>query len=167
MLHAQRTRLENSVVEWRPNSWQADTVFLKRRGIQCAVLSCVETTSRLAWCHSYNSAHPTSAKTVELLERMQKTRALDHLSTDPGAEFTGAEVKTYCSNHVITLHHFASADKRSKGVIESFNRTLRLLLAQWCLKHGTQNWDQESINECVHVYNHCIHSGIGFASTAE
>lgn len=163
-LHGQRTRLENTVVEWYPNSWQADTVFIKRKGKPVALLCVVEVTTRIAWAHTYSSASPSAAKTVELLELMQSQGyRLDHLSTDPGSEFKGHELKEYCNERGITLHFFAAGDKRSKSVVESFNRTLRLLLAQWVLVHGQPDWDQAAIDDCLKAYNSRVHSGTGYA----
>ena len=163
-MHAQRTRLSNTTVEWRPNSWQADTVFIKRRGRPIAVLCCVEVTTRKAWAHTYNSAVPMANKTVELLKLAeQEGNAIDHLSTDPGSEFTGAALGQYLRPRGVTLHFFAAGDKRSKGIVESFNRTLRLLLAQWVYDTGNPNWDQGAIDACVAVYNARKHSATGYA----
>lgn len=163
-MHAQRTRLSNTTVEWRPNSWQADTVFIKRRGRPVAVLCCVEVTTRKAWAHTYNSAVPMVSKTVELLKLAEiQGNAIEHLSTDPGSEFTGAALGQYLRPRGVTLHFFAAGDKRSKGIVESFNRTLRLLLAQWVYETGNPNWDQSAIDACVAAYNARKHSATKYA----
>ena len=162
-IHAQRARVQNVTVEFRPNAWQCDTVFIKRRGRPVAVLCCVETTTRKAWVHTYNSATPTAAKSVQLIELMQREGNLvDCLSTDPGSEFKG-ELKDYCGARGISLHFFAAGDKRSKGIVESFNRTLRLLLSEWVHETDDPNWDQDSLDACVAVYNVHKHSQTGYA----
>jgi hypothetical protein len=70
-LYAPRQHIMMPTIEWRDHAFQADTMFVERRGRLVAVFCAIEVTSRIGFVRQYTRRKPTGTETVELLDELR------------------------------------------------------------------------------------------------
>jgi transposase InsO family protein len=141
----------------RPNSFQADTLFFPIRGRNRAIFVAIELTSRWAYARLYRGGAPTAAESAIFLDDLARIHPVDFVTFDPGSEFVGRPVKRWCEEHLVALSYADAGDVRTKGTVEAFNRTLRLLLTRYA-ELVSPRIDQDALDEVINQYNAHKHS---------
>lgn len=146
-------------IEWRDYAWQCDTMFVERLGRLVPIFCSLEVTSRLGFVRMYTKSKPTGAETVEFLTELAFQHTVHHLSTDPGTEYTNADVRAWCEDNRVTLYHFDTGQMLEKSLIERFNRTIRQHINYLALGHRAA-WSADDVAAIGDFYNAQYHRGI-------
>jgi len=123
------------------------------------ILTAIDVYSRHAW------AIPVKKKTqglmksaLEMLFKMAKTTP-KRITSDNGTEFMNTPVQRLFRAKKIQHYTTQVGDKRTTGLIERFNRTLRQLMGRNFARIGKLQWLQD-LPMLMHNYNHSVHSTI-------
>ena len=139
-------------------SWQSDTMFYPLNYKLRAVFCCIEMTRRIAFVRVYKGESPNAAECLVFLKELQEAYPVRFLGTDAGVEYTNKLVKNWCKAQKIPLMSYEVGDLTSKGLVESFNKTMRRMLNWYTFNKGT-SWIG-AVDRIVDAYNHTRHSGI-------
>jgi len=130
----------------------------RNRGF-CWVLTAIDVYSRYAW------AIPVKRKTQGLMKAaletllLQAKRTPQRITSDNGKEFVNAAVQALFRKNSIQHYTTQVGDKRTTGLVERFNRTLRELMGRNFARLGKLHW-VDDLPGLLHNYNHSVHSTI-------
>ena len=139
-------------------SWQSDTMFYPLNYKLRAVFCCIEMTRRIAFVRVYKGESPNAAECLAFLKELREAYPVRFLGTDAGVEYTNNLVKNWCKAQDIPLMFYKVGDLTSKGLVESFNKTMRRMLNWYTFNQGT-SWIG-AVDDIVNAYNRTRHSGI-------
>ena len=139
-------------------SWQSDTMFYPLNYKLRAVFCCIEMTRRVAFVRVYKGESPNAAECLAFLKELREAYPIRFLGTDAGVEYTNNLVKNWCKAQDIPLMFYKVGDLTSKGLVESFNKTMRRMLNWYTFNKGA-SWIG-AVDRIVDAYNHTRHSGI-------
>ena len=88
--------------------------------------------------------------------------AVKNLTTDKGSEFISSTWKKLMKDHNISHFLADEGDHNKMGMIERFNRTIKLLISKYQSMHKTKKWI-DAIQDLVDNYNNTVHSSTGIA----
>lgn len=150
-----------------PGSYQADLIFYPKtkhanRGYDTA-LTLIEITSRKGYCIPMKGKKgPQIIQAMETFLQNNKEENIQNITTDKGSEFTSKAWKDLMKKHAI--HHYLAdeGDHKKMGMIERFNRTIKLLISKYKTAYKTNKWI-DALPELLQNYNGNIHSSTGFA----
>jgi transposase InsO family protein len=150
-----------------PGSYQADLVFYPKtkhvnRGYDTA-LTLIEITSRKGYCIPIKGKKgPQVIQAMETFLDKNSDEKIQNITTDKGSEFTSNAWKELMTKN--TIHHFLAdeGDHKKMGMIERFNRTIKLLISKYKTAFQTNKWI-DVLPELLQNYNNSVHSSTGFA----
>lgn len=105
-------------------------------------------------------------KTEAVVEAMKtflaKAKLKPHgLTTDKGSEFISATWKKLLKDNSIKHYLADEGDHRKMGMIERFNRTIKLLISKYQTTYKTKKWI-DALPDLLLNYNSNVHSTTGF-----
>jgi len=139
-------------------SWQSDTMFYPLNYKLRAVFCCIEMTRRIAFVRVYKGEKPNATECLAFLKELRAKHPIAFLGTDAGIEYTNNLVKNWCKAQDIPLMFYEVGDLTSKGLVESFNKTMRRMLNWYTFNKGT-SWIG-AVDDIVNAYNRTRHSAI-------
>lgn len=120
-------------------SWQSDTMFYPNLGKTRAIFCAIEMTRKVGFVRVYKGASPTAAQCVEFLTELRNMYPVSFLGADPGSEYKNNLVAAFCKKRGIDIFYYQTNDSRSKGIIERFNKTVRMMLNWYTFNKG-KSW---------------------------
>lgn len=82
------------------------------------------------------------------------------LDSDNESSFMSKQFMSYCNSLGITQKFSEPGDFKSKGVVESWNKTIRQLIARYRTAYKTNRYI-DVLNDLIEGYNHTPHSFLG------
>lgn len=139
-----------------------DTMFLT--DLNLTLVNAVDLFSKYGFCAAYNSLNIDSTKTARFLEAVHKDVedagfTIKSIYADPGSEFSGSFEKM-CREKDIFLKRTDTGVKTQTAPIESFNRTVRLMIEK--LRHVLDtktlifNQVRSALPDLLYAYNSSI-----------
>lgn len=111
----------------------------------------------------YAYSIPMKDKTAEtvynIFSSLLKIIPLKTLTTDNGSEFLNTKFQKLIKEYEIIHLLNEPGEHRKLGVIESFNRTLKVLIKKYLETTNTNDWSLQ-VHKFVDNYNNSIHSSI-------
>jgi transposase InsO family protein len=147
----------------RPGSYQMDLTFFDalksaNKGYSC-VLCIIDNLSRKAYTYPWKSKSAPSVLAA-FKEFLKQAKGVKMITSDNGSEFKNREFEKLIKEHKIT-HRFGPAGSHTTmSMVESFNRTIRLLLNRYMKAHKTNNW-VDGLTALTKSYNNSVHSTTG------
>lgn len=84
------------------------------------------------------------------------------IDSDNESSFISNEFKSLCKEYHIYQNLCNVGDKKSMGIVERFNRTLRLLIEKYKTAFNTVKWIQQ-FDDLIQNYNTTFNNGIGMS----
>ena len=126
------------------------------------ILSAIEITSRLGFCVMLRNKREESViEALTELERRVKARglAIRVLESDMGSEFISGSMKRWCEKRAVKHYIADEGDHHKQGMVERFNRSIKALIARYCVVNKTRRYDNV-LSKLVANYNGRTHSSI-------
>jgi hypothetical protein len=143
-----------------PNSYQADLIFLPKDNGYHIVLTIININTRKAYAYACQTKSATEMH--QCLKHFLSKHDVSIITTDNGKEFLNKMVlKLFKDKDVEHYINFAG-DHRTMGMIERFNRTIKLMLKKYLSYNKTTSW-MSILPRILHNYNTSHHSSIGMA----
>ena len=101
---------------------------------------------------------------INALETIRKralndARPIATLQTDNGSEFVNNPTVQWMRKHKITPQYCQKDDKKCLGVVERFNRTIKLMIEKYLTSNNSNTYINR-LQDFVANYNSSYHSGI-------
>ena len=147
-----------------PGSWQVDLTFLtdyKRQNNGYYIILCfVEIASRYAVVRALKDK---KAKTITdaVFDILQDVPFVGEIQCDPGSEFMSDRFRKLLEQNLISLNMTAPGDKRTMGIVERFNGTLKNMISLYMQSKNTVIW-VDKLNDFVENYNSKSKNKYGF-----
>ena len=93
------------------------------------------------------------------IEPLLKKYKLENLTTDNGKEFIGSDMKNLLKKYNVKLYTHEPGSHKTLGIIERFNKTLRILLNKYFTATKTKNWI-DVLDKFSKNYNSTVHNTI-------
>jgi len=93
------------------------------------------------------------------LKALNDGRKITVLQTDNGKEFMNNVATKWMSKHQITAKYCQKDDKKCLGVVERFNRTIKLMIQKYLTKKNSNRWI-DALKDFVANYNSAYHTTI-------
>lgn len=139
--------------------WQADLLDMKKwakfNKNHTWILTIVDIYSR------YAGAIPLKSKSTKVVKEAFETLKIlpKNLTTDNGKEFIGNEMKSFLQKNNVKHWTHEPGNHNTLGIIERFNKTIRILLNKYMTANKTKNW-YDVINKLTSNYNNTYHDTI-------
>ena len=150
-------------IEYRENAWQMDDMYYSLNGRMKAIFCAIETSTRIGFFKVYTSAQPTGKESFQMVNALRTylkehspyVKSVDHISTDPGANFESNEFKKVLSE---PIYYYQTGQTHEKSIIERFNLTVRLILNKY-VEMVNPTW-LKGVPEMIEFYNNRYHRSI-------
>lgn len=150
------------IVSGPHQQWQADLVDVSslsryNSGIKF-LLTCIDVFSKKAWVVPLKNKSGSSLVDAftSITDPLPRS-----LQTDKGTEFINRLFQKWLKNN--NIHFFTTENDDIKaGIVERFNRTLKVKLWRYFTKHNTKKYLQ-ILDDIVDAYNRSPHRSIGMA----
>jgi len=142
--------------------FQCDLAFLpkwkKWNNGKDVLLTIININTRKAYAYGLSSK-----KAGYILEAfkdfLRKADVVNVVFSDNGSEFLNKSVQDLFKNHSIEHVTFEEENHQKLGIIERFNRTLKMMINKYMKANHTVKWI-DVLNELINNYNNSYHSSI-------
>jgi pyruvoyl-dependent arginine decarboxylase (PvlArgDC) len=145
-----------------PNAYQADLMFLKPDKGFKAVLTIINVNTRKGYVYALKTK--TAKEVSEALSQfISAVKECHSITTDNGKEFLNTHVLRLLKKHNIDHYINQAGDHRKMGLIERFNRSLKMILVRYQQHNDTNEW-YDVLRKIIINYNNSPHyalRGIG------
>jgi Integrase core domain len=146
--------------------YQADLTFLtkyKKQNLNYHILlNVINVNTRYAYVEALkDKTTPAMLNALENIRRkaFNDGRPITILQTDNGSEFINNTIIQWMRQHKITTQYCQKEDKKCLGVVERFNRTIKLMIEKYLTSKNSNRW-VDKLKDFVENYNSSYHSGI-------
>ena len=163
-LNKQSTKKEvyNKIIAYGVNDiWQSDLMDFQalskfNKGYKW-LLTIIDIYSRYAWCIPLKTKSTDNVR--EAFIELFKEDAPQNLTTDNGKEFLGNAMQNLLKKENIKQWTHEPGNHNTLGIIERFNKTVRLWLNKYFTANRTKNWI-DVIDKFATNYNNTYHTTI-------
>ena len=156
----------NPKIHGKIGHYQGDLTFLTKYKKQNSnfhiLLNLVNVNTRYAYTEVMKNKRTESV--LNALENIRVRaqhdgRPITVLQTDNGSEFTNKTVLHWMQKHHIQPQCCQKDDKKCLGVVERFNRTIKLMIEKYLTSKNSNKW-AEGLTDFVQNYNSSYHTTI-------
>ena len=146
--------------------YQADLTFLtkykKQNSNYHILLNIINVNTRYVYVEPLKDK--TTLTMLNALESIRSRsfndgRPITILQTDNGSEFINNTTIQWMRQHKITPQYCQKEDKKCLGVVERFNRTIKLMIEKYLTSKNSNRW-VDKLKDFIENYNSSYHSGI-------
>lgn len=146
-----------------PNKrWQIDLLDMQNQNPKLNhgmnyIMNCIDIYSRFVWSRPIKSKSTDDC--VEAFASIidEAIETPNQLDSDNEPAFVSIKFKALCQQFRINQHFSDPDDFKSKGYVERFNYTLRLLIEKYKRAFNTQVW-YDVLQKLIANYNNTVHS---------
>ena len=146
--------------------YQADLTFLtkykKQNSNYHILLNVININTRYAYVEAQKDKTTHSmlnALEAIRIKALNDGRPITILQTDNGSEFINNTTVQWMHQHKITPQYCQKGDKKCLGVVERFNRTIKLMIEKYLTSKNSNKW-VDTVKDFTENYNSSYHSGI-------
>ena len=146
--------------------YQADLTFLTRYKKQNSnyhiLLNVINVNTKYAYSEALkNKRQETVLEALECIRirALNDGRPIKGLQTDNGTEFLNNRVSDWLEDNKIAPSQCQKDDKKCLGVVERFNRTIKLMIEKYLTSKNSNRWI-DNLQDFLGNYNSSYHQGI-------
>ena len=155
------------IYSYERGAYQADIMFLnqyaKQNSNYNAILNFININTKKAYSYPIKNkkADTITEATKHFLRQAVKNNQVNEIATDDGKEFLGSFSKLVKSNGITHNAHRSGelTSKTKMGVVERFNKTVRMILNRLWEKNGDHDWISH-LAHIIDIYNDSPHSSL-------
>jgi hypothetical protein len=157
---------QNPKIHGKIGHYQTDLTFLTKYKKQNRnfhiLLNVVNVNTKYAYVEALkNKGKETVLNALEIirLKALNDGRPITILQADNGSEFMNNTAVKWMHKYRITPRHCQKDDKQCLGVVERFNRTIKLMVEKYLTSKNSNRWI-DSLKDFVANYNSSYHTSI-------